>query len=102
MYLLLYQDFTDNTPTGIGSEKLTMKSGVHEMTTLLIKQHFDTTIVMQWIENTIEDITHVFWDCYRRSQQRRALSSLEPESLFDIGLSAEQIKFEIAKPFWKS
>jgi uncharacterized protein YjiS (DUF1127 family) len=102
LYLLLYQDFTDNTPTGIGPEKLAIKSGVHEMTTLLIKQHLDSAVVVQWIENSIQDITHLFWNCYRRSQQRQALSALEPELLSDIGLSVEQMQFETVKPFWKS
>ena len=40
-----------------------------------------------------------FWR--NRSRQRKQLARLDAHLLADIGLSAEQVKAEIAKPFWK-
>lgn len=40
-----------------------------------------------------------FWTS--RSRQRKQLSRLDARMLMDIGITAEQVKAEIAKPFWK-
>lgn len=40
-----------------------------------------------------------FWES--RSRQRRQLALLDEHMLADIGITAEQAKVEIAKPFWK-
>lgn len=36
-----------------------------------------------------------------RSRQRKQLARLDARLLADIGITAEQVKLEIAKPFWK-
>ena len=36
-----------------------------------------------------------------RSRQRKQLAHLDARMLADIGITAEQVKLEIAKPFWK-
>ena len=36
-----------------------------------------------------------------RSRQRRALAKLDARMLADIGCSAEQVRQELSKPFWK-
>ncbi len=36
-----------------------------------------------------------------RSRQRKQLARLDARLLADIGITAEQVKFEVAKPFWK-
>ena len=40
-----------------------------------------------------------FWAS--RSRQRKQLARLDARMLADIGITAEQAKSEIAKPFWK-
>ncbi|MCF6191135.1 MAG: DUF1127 domain-containing protein [Cocleimonas sp.] len=40
-----------------------------------------------------------FWAS--RSHQRKQLALLDEQMLADIGITAEQAKLEIAKPFWK-
>ena len=35
------------------------------------------------------------------SKQRKQLAKLDDHMLADIGLSREQVKFEVSKPFWK-
>ena len=40
-----------------------------------------------------------FWAS--RSRQRKQLARLDARMLADIGITAEQAKLEIAKPFWK-
>ncbi len=40
-----------------------------------------------------------FWA--NRSRQRKQLARLDGRLLADIGITAEQAKIEIAKPFWK-
>ncbi len=40
-----------------------------------------------------------FWA--NRSRQRKQLAFLDAHILADIGITTEQAKFEIAKPFWK-
>lgn len=38
---------------------------------------------------------------HARARQRRTLSELSPELLDDVGLSAEQVRAESRKPFWR-
>ena len=40
-----------------------------------------------------------FW--VSRSRQRKQLAGLDTRMLADIGITSEQVKVEIAKPFWK-
>ena len=40
-----------------------------------------------------------FW--VSRSHQRKQLACLDARMLVDIGITAEQVKAEMAKPFWK-
>ena len=40
-----------------------------------------------------------FWAS--RSRQRKQLGRLDARMLMDIGITAEQVKAETAKPFWK-
>jgi uncharacterized protein YjiS (DUF1127 family) len=40
-----------------------------------------------------------FWA--NRSRQRKQLARLDAHMLADIGITAEQAKVEMAKPFWK-
>ncbi len=40
-----------------------------------------------------------FWAS--RSRQRKQLARLDARMLMDIGITAEQVKVELAKPFWK-
>jgi uncharacterized protein YjiS (DUF1127 family) len=40
-----------------------------------------------------------FWA--NRSRQRRQLARLDAHMLEDIGLTVEQVREEMAKPFWK-
>jgi len=40
-----------------------------------------------------------FWS--DRSRQRKQLAKLDARMLVDIGVTAEQVTNEIAKPFWK-
>jgi uncharacterized protein YjiS (DUF1127 family) len=36
-----------------------------------------------------------------RSRQRKQLAKLDARMLADIGITAEQVTVEVAKPFWK-
>ena len=38
--------------------------------------------------------------CYDRSAQRQELNTLSPRMLLDIGVTSEQVKLEVKKPFW--
>ncbi len=38
---------------------------------------------------------------FQRARQRRALARLDPRLLRDIGISPEQARQEIDKPFWR-
>lgn len=39
---------------------------------------------------------------YSRARQRRHLSELSPESLRDVGLTADAARVEAEKPFWRA
>ncbi len=39
---------------------------------------------------------------YKRTADRRALASLEPSMLRDIGLTREQVEQEVRKAFWQA
>ena len=38
----------------------------------------------------------------QRARQRKELSTLDSRTLRDLGLSANDVNFEINKPFWRS
>ncbi len=40
-----------------------------------------------------------FWA--NRSRQRKQLAYLDARLLADVGITAEQVRVEVAKPFWK-
>jgi uncharacterized protein YjiS (DUF1127 family) len=39
---------------------------------------------------------------YRRARSRRDIALLDERTARDLGLSPGQLKFEAAKPFWRS
>jgi len=41
------------------------------------------------------------WQWFQTGRQRQALSELDPHLLADIGLSSEDVRAELAKPFWR-
>ena len=40
------------------------------------------------------------WHC--RARSRREISSLDCDTIRDLGLSASQMRFEAEKPFWQA
>ena len=59
-----------------------------------VPQGFPAKIFMAKVMTKVK-----FW--VSRSRQRKQLACLDARMLADIGITAEQAKLEIAKPFWK-
>lgn len=58
-----------------------------------------TTSQVEWASVLFRSIeTIAFW--IERRRQRRALAQLDQHLLDDIGLTREQVRGELVKPFW--
>ncbi len=62
-------------------------------------QYLPTCEVPQGFSTKLLMAKAKFWAS--RSRQRKQLARLDARMLADIGITAEQAKLEIAKPFWK-
>ena len=50
----------------------------------------------------LEIVTETLRTWRKRAQERRQLAMLSARDAHDLGLSEQQIQFEINKPFWRA
>ena len=67
------------------------------MSTLILQQKWESFSFKQGFVSAASTIQ--VW--LERHHQRKQLANLGVSQLVDIGLSVNQVKLEISKPFWK-
>lgn len=64
-------------------------------------RRFTVAVVSRLIMSAVADIVTPVLRLSERTRQRRALSRLDEHLLRDIGLSAETVRRETERPFWR-
>ena len=54
-----------------------------------------------YFPNWVKRAARLLHDWSQRSRQRRTLASLNDTALRDIGLTRDDVRREVAKPFWQ-
>lgn len=53
------------------------------------------------VDVSVSGVKKYVAQCYRRYRTRQQLAKLPEERLSDLGLSVEQVREELNKPFWR-
>lgn len=53
------------------------------------------------LAGTFTAFNQIFGTWRRRARERRELANLDARTIRDLGMSAGDIQFEAAKPFWR-
>jgi uncharacterized protein YjiS (DUF1127 family) len=61
-----------------------------------------TNIDIPHVPSTLDILAGAFRTWRQRARERRQLALLSPRDVHDLGLTEQQVQFEINKPFWQA
>jgi uncharacterized protein YjiS (DUF1127 family) len=61
-----------------------------------------TNINVPHVPSTLDILVGAFRTWRQRARERRQLGLLSPRDVHDLGLTEQQVQFEINKPFWQA